>query len=82
MRLTLCKDESDTGLQPGGRTVHRWGGMMTKTKTKTKTETNTKTLDCNQGGELFIGGEGCELIALLCFFLISYFGFFVSWAIY
>ena len=42
MRLTLCKDESDTGLQPGGRTVHRWGGMMTKTKIKTKTKTKTK----------------------------------------
>ena len=25
MRLTVCKDDSDNGLQPGGRTVHRWG---------------------------------------------------------
>ena len=39
----MCKDESDTGLQPGGRTVHRWGGMMTKTKIKTKTKTKTET---------------------------------------
>ena len=82
VRLTLCKDESDTGLQPGGRTVHRWGGMMTKTKiktktkTKTETETNTKTLDYSQGGELFIDGQGWKLIAMLYFFLISDFGLF------